>query len=636
MRFSSTIWAALGLAATLLNSSCGKWAKAGHETTTSMPRPEYPTVNNDVFSLNSNKTYISYKGTLVIFSHDATVADTSELITASIESRRRWGESKKFQDDVNFNPTFGDDNATAKNQLKLMKDGLQKFDLEALSKTPISAEAKLANAQTLISRELTSLNLPADQQASFLSSWGQYCEAKIIEFAMHPSLAQNVFRTKPSPAPLCNQYYADAQLMTSADCTSQTGDYFKCIWLDGVAKTRWFTSPAEADNPEIARLKTEKRAALTSLFTDENYAATKGVVGFVDSSYLDNAFKKIVFGKDVLLVNALKQVPDTRCLKAVANVGSQGICNIFSLSTEPVSPKVIIDAMEGVTATPAVLTALNAPADRSYTTHQMIQYVHKRLGLETSESDRIFNELLNGSALPTPSFAKFGAVMANLIPDIRTGLGAEFYGSFSAEDLRSRSLKLSAIEALDTEIKFNNAEYLRYLDLASQGSQRGADAANRPGFSKGFLAYELLLQQVDNILSLELKFEDQKTSAFRACLDLNTRSNTACPQTFQLREIDYLPATINWESDGGKIELALALNNVEAIGVGPKARKEKPDLASFFMDLPKEETEGKTLRFELYRNRILDALDIMTGKAFIEDSAAQHWEAGVSIWENVD
>ncbi|RZA11927.1 MAG: hypothetical protein EOP10_32255 [Proteobacteria bacterium] len=60
---------------------------------------------------------------------------------------------------------------------------------------------------------------------------------------------------------------------------------------------------------------------------------------------------------------------------------------------------------------------------------------------------------------------------------------------------------------------------------------------------------------------------------------------------------------------------------------------EKPD---FFMDLPTSETEGRTLRFEFYRNRLDGYLDIMTGKAFIEDKGVQYYEAAVSQWEQAD
>lgn len=638
MRLSSALLSFFALSS-LLNSGCGKWAKASPETVNTMDRPEFPVVENDVFSLNSSKKYISYKGTLFIANPAATPTDFAELIDASIESRVRWAELAKFEIDTKYNATYGASTALAKNQLKLMKDGLQSFELEALGKTPIAAADKLAHAETWIEREIAGLNLTAEQKASFDASWGHYCEAKIIEFAAHPLLSQNSFKTQPSPAPLCQKYYAEHQLMTSPDCASDTGDYLKCIWLDGVAKTRWFTSPNEATNADLARAKEEKRTQLVELFSDTNYQATKDVLGYVEAAFSTSAaYKKLYFDKkDAMLNIAVKQTNDTRCLKAIVNVGSQALCTIFGLSTEQVSPKQIIDAMEGVVPSSAIMTDLAAPADRSYTTQQAIQFINRRNTVENSEGDRLFLDVQGNSTLSNPDFSKYGGTMAELIPGIRASLGAEFYGSFSDADLSLRQTKLDAIQSQQALIDFYNAEYTSLFTSASAGSDRGAEAANRPGFGVGFLNYELILQQADNVLSVELAFEDQEIYSFRTCMDLSSRVNVECPASFQLRSgRTYLPAQVSWAQDGGMMQLSLPLNNVTEIGFGPKARHPETEKATFFMDLPPEETEGKTLRFELYRNRILERLDIMTGKAFIEDTSHQYYEGAVSIWENVD
>lgn len=635
MRLSLT-FLSLGILSSLANSSCGKWAKASPETVTTMPRPTYPTVSNDVFSLNSTKTQTSYKGTMVIFSKEATVEDTAELINASVDSRLRWAESKKFQDDTNYSLTYGDENAVAKNTLKLMKDGLQKFDVEALNKSPIDQASKLANADTLLERELSLLNLTPEQRSAFDASWGHYCEAKLIEFAAHPLLAQNTFRSKPNPAALCQQYYAANQMMTSADCEAESGDYLKCVWVDGVSKTRWFRSP---DPTSTEAPRDLKRSKLLEMFNETNYEATKGVLGFTESAFATDAISKTLYlnKKGSMLDIAVNQrtAPAT-CAKAILNAGSKAYCSIFGEDKETFSPKQVIDAMEGVTAAAAIVSPLPAPLDRSYNIHQLLQYLNKRNLIETSESDRLFLDKITGSPLTIPAYEKFGGAFASLSAEIRSGLGADFYGKFSAADLQARALKLAAIEGQEARINFNNAEYIRYLEAASAGSERGAAAANRPGFSKGFIQYELVFQQLNNILNVELRFEDQNLYAYRTCLDLNSNQNVLCPEGFTLRaELTYLPAMIEWASDGGKIDLSFKLENVNAIGFGPRARKSAEEKPSFFMDLPAEETEGKTLRFELYRNRLLDSLDIMTGKAFIEDGANQLWEAGISIWENV-
>ncbi|RYZ59666.1 MAG: hypothetical protein EOP07_03260 [Proteobacteria bacterium] len=637
MRISSGI---ILLSLLSFNSACGKWAKANSEQVVTMQRPEYPDVSGDVFSLNSPKTYTNYRGTLFLANDNATPVDFAALINASVESREAWAAMKKFEVETDFDRVYNENSGLVGKQIELMKEGLQAFELEALSKNPISFAAKYENATTWIDREVASIGLTPEAKAAFDTSWGEYCEAKVIELAAHPALAQNLFKSQPSPTPLCQKYYADHAILTSPDCTSETGDYMKCIWLDGVAKTRWFTSPNEATNPDLARAKEEKRLKLNDLLSDVNYEATKGIFGFVESSFILTSVvnKKLYFDKKEAFLNiALDQKNDATCVKVVANVGSQDLCRVFGLSPETRSPRQIINAVEGVTNDAKIFAKLPAPPGRTITTQQLIRYLNERSRSETSEGDRLFLELKNGSNFASPTFTSAGKEFTDMLPEFRGILGAEFYGAFSPADQAERTAKVNAITFEENKVQELRAEHLRLNEVIAASTDNGVTVGNRPGFGHAFLQYNMIYQQFGNILSAQLNFVNYEKFAFRACYDLENRAQIACPADLPLKaDTTFLDAVLNRATDGGMIEFSFKIENAEAIGLGPKVRAEaglKPD---FFMDLPTTELEGRTLRFELYRNRLDGYLDIMTGKAFVEENGQRRYEAGISMWEQAE
>ncbi len=636
MRLSSSL---LLLSLGLMSTSCGKWAKANSEHVQTMTRPQYPVIGDDVFALNSPKNRTTYKGTLFIANDKASPVDFAELINASVQSRESWAAMKSFEVESDYVRLYKDDVAVAPIQVNLMKEGLQAFQVEALSKSPIAYTKKMDNAVTWIDRELASLHLNSEQASNFEASWGEYCEAKIIELAAHPVLAQNLFKSQPSPTPLCQKYYAAHELLSGPSCTAETGDYLKCVWLEGVNKTRWFTSPLEASDPLLAAAKTDKRLRLANLLSDANYEATRGVFGSKESSFILTGlgiYKKNYFDKKDAFVNiALDQKNDTGCLKVIANAGSQDICRVFGLSPEERSPRQIIKAVEGTVANASAFLPLPAPAaPRTATTQQLLQYLNERNGFETSESDRLFFELKDGKLLPQPSYSSSGKEFTDRLPEFRGLLAAEFYGDLSPADLTEKDAKTKAIAYQEQQINAHREDWTRLSANIAASTDRGLSAANRPGFGHGFLQYTMTYQQFKNILSAQMSFVGHENYAFQACFDLETKTGVACPADLPLvADLALQEAKLTQASDGGKIEFSFTISPAVEVGLGPKPRADADRKPDFFMDLPVTETEGRTLRFELYRNRLDNHLDIMTGKAFIEEAGQRKYEAGISMWE---
>ncbi|MBC7533464.1 MAG: hypothetical protein H7318_17985 [Oligoflexus sp.] len=637
MRISSSL---ILLSLLSVNTSCGKWAKANSEQVQTMQRPTYPHIDGDVFTLNSSKNSTSYKGTIFLANDSASVEDFAALINVSVASRQAWGEMKTFETDSEYLNLYSDLNGLAVKQLDLMKDGLKAFETSALARSPIGMEAKLANVDTWIDREIASLSLDADKKTAFDRSWGEYCEAKIIEFAAHPFLSQNTFKLQPVPAPLCKKYYADHSFLTSPDCVSPTGDYLKCIWIDGVAKTRWFVSTSEVSDPALATAREDKRSKLKDLFSDANYEATRGALGFVETSFVftgptDPNKSKYFVNKETFLNLALGQKTDAVCATVIASAGSQDLCRIFGISLETRSPLQVINAVEGVAPNEKIFAKLPLPpAPRVATTQQIIRYLNDREGLNTSESDRLFNELKSGVALQTPGYLTAGKKFQDLIPEMRATLAAEFYGALSEDDLTRRSSQMVSTIAQEKLIEGKRTEWNRLNDNITTSTEKGITIANRPGFGRGFVQYSMTYAQFGNVLSAQFSFAGHLDHAFRACFDLEKSQSIACPGDLPLSSgVKFHEATLTKASDGGKIEFSFVISPAVEIGMGPKPRVEEGQKPDFFMDLSTSETEGRTLRFELYRTRLGSYMDIMTGKAFIEEAGKRKYEAGISMWE---
>jgi hypothetical protein len=95
-------------------------------------------------------------------------------------------------------------------------------------------------------------------------------------------------------------------------------------------------------------------------------------------------------------------------------------------------------------------------------------------------------------------------------------------------------------------------------------------------------------------------------------------------------------AKVAMAQDKVKFDFTFTVDDVIAQGFGPKARVASGESPDFFMDLQPDQWQGRDLHFELYRQRISDYLDIMTGKAFIEDKGQTVYESGISMWEQAN
>ena len=92
-------------------------------------------------------------------------------------------------------------------------------------------------------------------------------------------------------------------------------------------------------------------------------------------------------------------------------------------------------------------------------------------------------------------------------------------------------------------------------------------------------------------------------------------------------------ARISYDLDSGKIVFKIPLTDPAGMGFGQRDRSPTPDVnPDPFNDLENPFLTNKTLELELYPNRLLDAMEILTGKVFLKDGDTVLEEGGVSFW----
>ena len=225
----------------LLSTSCGKWAHSKRaQAIETVAIPAYPKVQDDVFSLSGKKPDITYRTTMLIINPATNPALLAEVINASVFSREAFAAARNFEITNDYKNLYGDTGLEIQ-ALNYMTNDLRSFELKSLQKNPISLDQRLQNARSWLDKELEEIKATPEQREAFEPAWGAYCEAKVIELASNSIFAASTYKALPSPQPFCAAYYENKGYFAGPSCLNpEKGNYFSCLWQEGVLKTRWF------------------------------------------------------------------------------------------------------------------------------------------------------------------------------------------------------------------------------------------------------------------------------------------------------------------------------------------------------------------------------------------------------------
>ena len=653
----------------VLATSCGKWAHSKRpQAINTVAIPEYPKVQDDVFSLSGKKPDITYRTTMLIINPKTDPSLLGEVVNASVFSREAFAEARAFEITNDYKNLYGDSGLEIQ-ALHYMTNDLRNFELKSLQKNPISIERRVENARSWIAKELDDIKLSSEQRETFDTAWGSYCDAKVIELASNSIFAASSYKAVPTPQPFCAEYYESRGYFAGPSCVNPSqGNYFTCLWQEGVLKTQWFQPlpalPASATPEETAAWTSfnsameAKRAKLNSLLTSDPIGFQKVLALDPEKVAIqaDPIRNKInpTFFVSIFTRQLVKQAGNNVVWCSIATFGIKDpsfspLCTLFSQAPLPRSPADWIDSMEGRTQGASLVDLPAPPAPRKATTQQIMRYVGERNKGLTSESDRLFHSVLTSpKPLETPAYEGAGDDFVGSLDEIRTLLAAVLYGTFAPEDLKERVERTRNIQYRQQKIAEVKAQSKELQDQTNESIDRGLKATNAGNIADGsnvafgFIEVRFHFKQLGQILLGEFWPKDSEVSnrtthIFRGCYDVDQGKSVDCPSEIpgDTEGLVIYPATLTKNPDSGRIDLSMVVSEPEAVSLDTKPRVDTSTgaLPNYFMDFSADEFRNKTLRFEIYSNRVDGYLDILTGKMFISAEGKDLYEGGISGWE---
>lgn len=639
--------------------SCGGTAKAPKQEIIAPEIPSYPAIDNHIFSLTPASSSIGYGGTMLLFNEAAEIQDIANVLQISIDSRRAWAESKKFEVESNYKKFFTEKGVIAE-AISDMKTELRSFESAARAENPLTVDQKRENTSVWFNQTLEKAYGAEDNQEKSAAKfvWGQYCDAKVIELATNSYIASSSFTSRPTPMAFCENYYADKGYFSGETCNKNPAgqSYFSCLWNEGVLKTWWFKNIYLSDTP-VVEVNEGVKEKVSDLSSETNMPILQAILA-LDENYIDvskGPLRKRIFGPDGKLKTYfsdlfLKQVDQGKiCSMALPELTD--ICSLFAVnwpagiisnlkneSEFQLTPFETINLLEGTD------TSLNGYFEFPENTIQgdvslkdIIAYIGQRINHSPSESDRIFNAEAKSFISVEAVFSDNILAKASQIQDI---LADTIYGKLSPSSEKIANEKKQKIAELAQYFNDAVATNDRLQAEITKTTDQGFTIGNTTGLAHAFIEARLKISNHDGIVRSYFWVKDHEDYAVLGCFNVQL-SFTLLGKQCSPDPRDGIKATnfqkadlLTIDQESGRLDLTINIVDAVGMGLGPKARVTDPTLkADSFMDLDPEIIEGKSLVFELFPNRIYDHLEILTGKAFIKDGPLDLYEAGVSFWD---
>lgn len=634
-------------------SGCGKGAKADKQPVFVTNVPALPTITDNVFALSGVIPSLSYKSTMLILNPNGNPQELSDLIRVSEITRVKAANARAFVgNEKEFDVLYGHTGKLA-TEIQAKQEDLKKFLAEAqASATPIPLEERKKNAAGWFNETKTTLGLNADETRQLEKLFGAYCDAKIIEFAAHPTfarLAPNGYPARPSPSQLCEGYYAEKHYFEGESCT--TGHYFKCLWMEGVLKSS-SNRPLPLEEGDTTPSTTG--SILGKIFDNDTTAENFRLILLSDAEKskdlivgASTAVKAQIFDKKIYFYKAVYNgTPsigkESGCTKLLAEI-YKPVCGKLARAWgwDPNIPDTLntipYPFLKAVENGSGLASVKDTPEMR--TMAEAVKYFSVRpldvVPPPSSNSDFYFHGL-TGADIPTqPSVLSMGLTPESVSKIINMFLDKVF--SLAPKDRVTKQEKEAAINALQADLNFHTNTRDALMDDASKALVEGIRVANVGEFSFGFLAYRMAVTHVDGIMYATVVFDGAKNQIFEGCYDKIALKPMDCPAKPALKEGEtptefFHKASLNLNQAKGRIEFNMPIEDPTLVGLG--FIKKKPDSPDYFMNLEPEAIQGTSLNLELYPNRLQGALDILTGKGLFYRKGTPIYEVGVSMWED--
>lgn len=215
-------------AISLLGSCSAPRAKAPDAIQFRVPESTQPSG----FGLSGEAPQGVYRGGLLFWSKSVASDQIKTLLLATKETNQKYVALQKY-----FTEFMRTEVTPMRERLEQQQ---RQFQLSKAQSNARVAPLQAAKAAAWFDSEmgLVQAEFPNFDRARVENVFKNYCEAKILDLATRPLLANAQFSARPTPSALCEAYYK-TKFFDGPECAS-TGaakNYYNCIWNEGVLRT---------------------------------------------------------------------------------------------------------------------------------------------------------------------------------------------------------------------------------------------------------------------------------------------------------------------------------------------------------------------------------------------------------------
>lgn len=620
------------LAVAAIMAACGKGAKATKQDIVTPDAPTSPKNAEGVFALQGEKKSTSYKSTMLILNPVGNPKLLADVIGVSESTRVTAAKYRAYVvSESKYMPS-----GSVETELEAQKNELNKFLDDARKElVPVPLAERQENGKGWLTAKLTGLALSTEANDLFKARWNAYCDAKVVELAVHPEFAARSvdgYRQRPSPQQFCEPYYEERGYFKGDSCTKS--DYFSCIWIEGVMKSAGESNQA-ALTPMLDPVFTsaEKTATFRNLLASTKETAGAHIKDQVSSGIrpptyrllTDELYTRQHYFSKAMMTDKPSTGSEVVCKQLMLDPTFDFMCGAFARVWNAQPAQNSIKAFESdqafISSNPAFQTLVDVakyfgtrPLDGSLRVSNSDFYFHDFVGPQPSEPNPMKLGL---------SSENFEAINAEFVGKVFPGL--------TKTNLEKKAQMEQAIKATEDEIAQKRKISKDLAEENNQALQKGIEAATAGDVAFGFIPYVMTVNHYGEIMRVTISFEGFPTQLFEGCYSKDQQRPIDCPVGIgEPGKNDVMhKASLNLVRETGRIDFSFIVEDPDAVGLGYKPKAP----GSYFMDLKSEETRGMTLRFELYPNRLENALDILTGKTLFTKDGRDLYEAGISMWE---
>ncbi|MBI2603379.1 MAG: hypothetical protein HYW48_10020 [Deltaproteobacteria bacterium] len=532
--------------------------------------PSYPPVG-DVFRLTESANLIDgnlseqYRGSLTIWNPDADtkkLAKVLELSKLSREAKDRYLMAKK--------PVAEVDALIRQKQNSIQKIKATLGDPMKEMEFHFDQEVKLLES----SHQWVNARVKPEKQIQLT----QYCDTVLLQFASSSFLRNQTLAQRPIPSGLCERSYEERGMFKGATCkdpSPDVGNYFACIWAEGVLKSS-------------LKLYTKAKKEATAEDTENFVKNLNSLKAWLDAkeSWVLKAGK---LGEDFRIgFNPTNSNPK------IADVLNDSRSQLFNAEDAKA-----VDELNQLRVATDLSTKLTFN-DFIYNRHRL----NKMPGSTLNNDDKVKLTEFSGT---------HSEIMGSMFKD-----PAQAEVQKVEEDIKALQTQKDEL-FLKANKHFNDAKTIdgNAAKLIKDGTLEVLPPENRlPDQHLGLAIYPDVLVSLDrkgDSVKVAVEVREKRTAkVLTACLDWATSKQVSCEASD--KEVAAEEASLNKET--GRLFLKTTIEEADDLGFVEKAINEKD--ADFSLILL-EKLAGTRFELELFPARLGETLRTVTGSLTLKD-----------------